>query len=216
MREARVVAEIVLAFVVRLFAFISFIVGFVVRLALAGVGFLPDMFPVTGVNSVCKKLHGIESSGLRLVTQYVLDSLSETGVVEMMKNVLIPTSVDGETIELDVVFDNALIVLHLQVVDGVFGISGRINGTKLSAKGDDECRPIVHPRQVVVRVDDGWFKVLQCYATEVGEGKIDLFCIVAISRVLCEVEVAEKDEVVEFLGIRTVKGIRFLGLCLFR
>ena len=49
-----------------------------------------------------------------------------------------------------------------------------------------------------------------------GEGKVDLCCIVAISRVLLEVEVAEKDEIVEFLDIRTVKGIRFLGLCSFR
>ena len=51
---------------------------------------------------------------------------------------------------------------------------------------------------------------------EVGEGKVDLCCIVAVSRVLSEVEVAEKDEVVEFLGIGTIKGIRFLGLCSFR
>ena len=49
-----------------------------------------------------------------------------------------------------------------------------------------------------------------------GEGKVDFCCIIAISRVLSEVEVAEKDEVVKFLGIGTVKGIRFLGLCLFR
>ena len=39
-----------------------------------------------------------------------------------------------------------------------------------------------------------------------GEGKVDLCCVVAISRVLSEVEVSEKDEVVEFLGIRTIKG----------
>ena len=156
MRGARVVGGIVLAFVIRLFAFI----GFIVRLALARVGFLPDTFPVTGVDSVCKKFHGIESSRLHLVTHDVLDSLSETSVVMMTKNVLIPTGMDGETIELNVVFDDALVVLHLQVVDGVFGISGRIDGTKLSAKGDDECRPIVHPCRVVVKVDDEWFKVL--------------------------------------------------------
>ena len=160
-RGARVVGGIVLAFVVRLFAFISFIVGFVVRLALARAGFLSDMFPVTGVDSVCKKLHGIESSGLHLVTHDVLDLLSKTGVVAMTKNVLVPTGMDGETIELNVVFDNALIVvLYLQVVDGVFGISDRIDGTKMSAKVDNECRPIVHPRRVVVRVNDGWFKAL--------------------------------------------------------
>ena len=56
---------------------------------------------------------GVESGGFRLVTHDVLDSLSETGVVAMTKNVLVPTSMDGEAVELDVVFDNALIVLHL-------------------------------------------------------------------------------------------------------
>ena len=75
----------------------------------------------------------------------VLDSLGETSVVAMTKNVLIPTGMDCEMIELDVVFDNMLVVLHLQVVNGVFSISGRIDGTKLSANGDDEHRPIVHP-----------------------------------------------------------------------
>ena len=47
------------------------------------------------------------------MTHDVLDSLSKTGVVAMTKNVLVPTSMDGEAVELDVVFDNALIVLHL-------------------------------------------------------------------------------------------------------
>ena len=141
MRGARVVGGITLAFVVRLFAFIGFVVGFVIRLVLARTGFLPDTFPMTGIDSVCKKLHGVESGGLRLVTHDVLDSLGETGVVAMMKNVLVPTSMDGETVELDVVFDDALVVLHLQVVDGVFGISGRIDGTKLCAKGENERRP---------------------------------------------------------------------------
>ena len=159
-RGARVIGGVTLAFVVRLFAFIGFVVGFVVRLALAGAGFLPDTFPVTGIDGVCKKLHGIESGGFRLVTHDVLDSLGETGVITMTKNVLVPTSMDGEAVELDVVFDDALIVLHLQVVDGVFGISGRIDGTKLCAEGENERRPIVHPRRVVVRVDNGWFEVL--------------------------------------------------------
>ena len=49
-----------------------------------------------------------------------------------------------------------------------------------------------------------------------GEGKVDLCCVVTVSGVLSEIEVAEKDEVVEFLGVGTVKGIRFLGLCSFR
>ena len=51
-RGARVVGGIVLTFVIRLFAFIGFIVGFVIRLALAGMGFLPYTIPVTGVDSV--------------------------------------------------------------------------------------------------------------------------------------------------------------------
>ena len=159
-RGARVIGGVTLAFVVKLFAFVGFVVGFVVRLVLARTGFPPDTFPMTGIDSVCKKLHGVESGGLRLVTHDVLDSLSKTGVVAMMKNVLVPTSMDGEAVELDVVFDDALIVLHLQVVNGVFGISDRIDGTKLCAKGENERRPIVHPRRVVVRVDNGWFEVL--------------------------------------------------------
>ena len=51
-RGARVIGGVTLAFVVRLFAFIGFVVGFVVRLVLARTGFLPDTFPMTGIDSV--------------------------------------------------------------------------------------------------------------------------------------------------------------------
>ena len=63
MREARIVGGIALAFVIRLFAFISFIVGFVVRLAIARTGFLPDLFPVSGVDSVCRSFMASRVAG---------------------------------------------------------------------------------------------------------------------------------------------------------
>ena len=40
-----------------------------------------------------------------------------------------------------------------------------------------------------------------------GEGKVDLCCVGTVSGVLSEIEVAEKDEVVEFLGVGTIKQV---------
>ena len=73
---------------------------------------------------------------------------------ETQRRIIVTTGMDGETIDLNIVFDNALVILDLQVVNGVFGITGRIDGAKLSVKGDNEHRPIVHPSWVVVRVDN--------------------------------------------------------------
>ena len=55
------------------------------------------------------------------------------------EDTIVPTCTDCEAVELNVVLQDVLIVLHLQVVDSVFGVSGGIYGSKLSMEGVDKC-----------------------------------------------------------------------------
>jgi len=45
------------------------------------------------------------------------------------------------------------------------------------------------------------------------ESEIDFGGIVGVGGVLSEVEIAKKNEVIQFAGVRTVKSIRFFDFC---
>ena len=99
-----------------------------------------------------ESLHGLKSQGFALLAHDILDSFRQTGVVSVSEDTVIPASLNRETVELNIVLDNMLIILHLQVVNPVFGIGGRIDWTKLGTESSDEGGPIVHPCQGLVRV----------------------------------------------------------------
>ena len=70
----------------------------------------------------------------------------------MSEDTVIPAGLNRKTVELNIVLDDMLIILHLQVVNPVFGIGGQINRTKLGTESSDEGGPIVHPCQGLVGV----------------------------------------------------------------
>ena len=157
-----------------------------------------------------KDLHGFEGGGFAVLTHNVLDAFGEPGIIVVAEDTVIPTGADGKTVEFNIILDNVLVVLHFEVVDSIFRISGRINGAELDVEGLEEGGPIVHPVRSIIGVKDRWLEVLQSGTTKVGQGEGDLQFIIKIGRVVMEVEIAEEDEVVELFGVRTVKGIRFL------
>ena len=75
----------------------------------------------------------------------IFDSFHQTGVVSVSEDTVIPASLNHEMVELNIVLDNMLIILHLQVVNPIFGISSQIDQTKFGMESSDEGRPIVHP-----------------------------------------------------------------------
>ena len=72
------------------------------------------------------------------MTHDILDPFGETRVVAVTKDLVIPMGAYCELVELDIVLDNLLVVLHFQVIDHVFGIGGRVYGAKLGSEGVDE------------------------------------------------------------------------------
>ena len=92
------------------------------------------------------------------MTHDILDPFGETRVVAVTKDPVIPMGAYRELVELDIVLDNLLVVLHFQVVDCIFGIGGRVYGAKLGSKGADKGGPVVHPYGIFIIVQEGGFK----------------------------------------------------------
>ena len=107
-----------------------------------------------------------------------------------MKDGVVPASLDGKMVELNIVLHDALIILHLEVVNSVFRISGGVDGAKLGMEGTDEGRPIIHPVQSAVRVKYVQLKVLQSDTTEEGQCKGYFWFIIVIGQIVMEIEVA--------------------------
>ena len=73
---------------------------------------------------------------------------------------------------------------------------------------------VVKPVREILRKEDVWFKVVQCGSTEVGEGECNLVFILTIILVTTEEKRTLEEEAVKLLGVRTIKGVRLLCLCL--
>ena len=123
----RLVAARSLIFLVVIF--IAFVVGFVVivvRLVLSGMGFFVEAFPMMGVNVMCKGFHFSECWRIPLLTHNVFNAFGESGIVAVPEDTFIPAGVDSEMVEFDVIFYNMLVIVHLEAIDSVFGISGGV------------------------------------------------------------------------------------------
>ena len=99
-----------------------------------------------------------------------------------------------ELVELNIVLDNLLVVLHLQVIDRVFGIGGRVYGAKLGSEGADEGGPVVHPYRIFIVVQEGGFKEFQGGASEIQECECYFVGVILISGVVMKIKVAKQNE----------------------
>ena len=106
-----------------------------------------------------KVFHFLEHAGFTLLTHNVFDSFCQPRIVSVSEDSIIPAGTDGEAVELDVVLEDMMIILHSQVIDSVFCIGGRVDRAKLNMEGADENRPIVHPIQGLIGVQDQWLKI---------------------------------------------------------
>ena len=116
------------------------------------------------------------------------------------------------TVEFDVILYNMLIIVHLEVIDSIFGISGGVYRTELSVESLDKVGPIIKPVRNFIRVKEGWLKEFQGSPSEIGKCEGHLVRVIRVNRIAVEKEIAKENEVVELSGFGTVKGIGFLGL----
>ena len=107
-------------------------------------------------------IYFIECLWFPLLAHNILDVLRQPGIVTVMEDGLVPTGMDSETGELDVVLDDVLIFLHLQVFNAIFCVGCGIDRAKLNTEGTDEHGPVVDPIWGFVGIQNAWFKVFQC------------------------------------------------------
>ena len=105
-----------------------------------------------------------------------------------------------------------LVIMHLEVINSIFGVSSGVYGTKLSAESLDKVGPIIKPVRDFIRVKEGWLKKFQGGPLEIGKQEGHLVRVIEVNGITVEKEIAKENEVVELSGFRTIKGIRFLGL----
>ena len=103
-------------------------------------------------------------------------------------------------------------LVHLEVIDSIFGISGGVYRTELSAESLDKIGPIIKPVRNFIGVKEGWLKEFQGGPSEIGKHKGHLVKVIGVGGIAAEKEIAKENEVIELSGFRTIKGIRFLGL----
>ena len=167
---------------------------------------------MTGVDVMCKGFYFSEYQRLPLLTHNVLNAFGESGIVAVPEDTFIPAGADSETVEFDIIFDNMLVIMHLVVINSIFGVSGGVYRTKLSAESLDKVGSIIKPVGNVIRVKEGWLKEFQGSPSEIEKHESHLVRVIGINRIAVEKEIAKENEVIELLGFRTIKGIGFLGL----
>ena len=97
--------------------FVVFVIRFViiaVRLVLSGMGFLVEAFPMMGIDVVCKGFYFDKCQRLPLLTNNVLNAFGKSGVVAVSEDTFIPASADSKTVEFNIIFDNMLVIMHLE------------------------------------------------------------------------------------------------------
>ena len=164
---------------------------------------------------MCKGLHYSECRRLPLLTHNVFDAFGKSGIIAVLEDTFIPAGADSETVELDVILYNMLIIMHFEVINSIFGVGGGVYRTKLSAESLDKIGPIIKPIGNFIGVKEGWLKEFQGGPSEIGKCEGHLVRVIGVDGIAVEKEITKENEVVELSRFGPIKGIGFLCLSFF-
>ena len=136
-----------------------------------------------GINVMCKGLHLSECWRLPLLTHNVFNAFGKSRIVVVLEDTFIPASADSETVEFDVILYNMLVIMHLEVINSIFGIGSGVYGTELSAESLDKIGPIIRPVGNLIGVKEGWLKKFQGSPSEIGKRKCHLVRVIRVDRI---------------------------------
>ena len=165
-----------------------------------------------GIDVMCKGLHFGKCRRLPLLTHNVFNAFGKSGIVAVLEDTFIPAGADSKMVEFDVILYNMLIIMHVEVINSIFGIGSGVYRTKLSAESLDKIGPIIKPVGNFIGVKEGWLKEFQGGPSEIGKCEGHLVRVIGVDRIAVEKEIANENEVVELSGFGTIKCIGFFGL----
>ena len=79
---------------------------------------------MSGIDVMCKGLHFGECWRLPLLTHNVFDAFGKSRIVAVLEDTFIPAGADSEMVEFNIILYNMLVIVHLEVINSVFGVSG--------------------------------------------------------------------------------------------
>src|ERR1700746_763979 len=118
-------------------------------------------------------------------------------------------------IEFDDVLGDLMVVRHGQVVETMLRIADRVVGSKIREEFMREARIIVHPQRTELGINQQEFglKPIESHTLEVRLGVDDLSAVIVEGfGMVLEVQLALHEECMEFVGVGTVKLVRFADL----
>ena len=139
-----------------------------------------------GIDVMCKGLHFGECQRLPLLTHNVFDVFSESGIVAVPEDTFIPAGADSKMVEFDVILHNMLVIMHLEVINSILGISSGVYRTELHAESLDKTGPIIKPVRNFIRVKEGWLKEFQGSPLEIGKRKGHLVRVIGVDGIAAE------------------------------
>ncbi len=160
-------------------------------------------------------MHVAEIVRFPVVSHIILNACAKSVVESMAKGIVTVANLGGILIELNHIFHDLVSVVHLEMFEGVLGISDSIERAKISSKFVKEGGVGVLPCRWIpwVWAEDVWFKPVEGGAGEEGDGIVDFVGIRRKSSgSVIKVQLEGDNESLEFLRVRAIESIRFFDL----
>ncbi len=145
----------------------------------------------------------------------ILDTCTKSAVESMAKGIVAVANLGGILIELNHILYDSVSIMHLEMFEGIFGISNGVEGTKVGSEFLKECSIGVLPcrRILRVRAEDIWFKPVESSAREEGNGVVDFVGIRhKCSGSVIKVQLEGDNESLGFPWVGAVESIRLFDL----
>ncbi len=136
-------------------------------------------------------------------------------VESMMEGIIAVANLGGVLIELNHILHDLVFIGHLEMFQGVLGISNGIKGAKVGSEFIEESGIRVLPCWQIpwIWMENVWFKPVKSSARKERDGIVDFIGIHhKCSESVIKVQLKGDNESLEFLQVRAIKSIRFFDL----
>jgi hypothetical protein len=110
-------------------------------------GLLTISFPIASIDLLCGRAKECEGSRLSLPrgSERVFDAVRETRVIMVSKGFITPSGESGESIELDVILDDLLVIAHTEVAKVFLSVASGVNRSEVCLEFANELVVVVSP-----------------------------------------------------------------------
>ena len=175
--------------------------------------FLSLAFPVSGINSLRHLLHLWESDWFSMLAHCILNAIWKTAIKDITEGLTAPSHLDSKAIEIDQVFHNPLVLLHLKILKKGFCITLQVKRSEVLLKFPAEVQVIqeeIWGHHSMFHFQEIRLKLEKCYTLEVRESIVDFGSIGRKScQAIIEIQLALNKKGAKLFWVGSIKQIRF-------